>query len=83
MMFIGFNKIFGDPGLAFFFCIFMVVVLVFILLNLALFYRCFYYPYIKNPIKKYIQKRNERLMIKISSNLKLRKNNKTQYLKLV
>ena len=83
MMFIGFNKIFGDLGLAFCFCGFIVSILGVIYFILCALYEGLYCPHIKNPIKKYIQKRNERLMIKISSNLKLRRNNKTQYLKLI
>lgn len=65
------------------FCLFSIVILGLIWLCVYSFMQKLYYPYIKNPICKYIKERNERLMIKISSNLRLRRNSKTQYLKLV
>lgn len=81
-MFIGFDKIFGDLYLALLFCVFIILMLILIWISLVPL--CIYFYHMcMNPIKKYIQERNERLMIKIYSDLKLRSNSKTQYLKLV
>lgn len=81
--FIRLNEILEDPYLIFISCVFCTLILIFISIISILFYTDLYYPYIKKPICKYIRERNERLMIKISSNLKLRRNSKTKYLKLV
>lgn len=82
IIFIGFNKIFGDLGLTFCFLCMSTVILILIWIISILLYTELYYPYIKKPICEYIRKRNERLMIKIYSNLKLRGNSKLKYLKL-
>lgn len=82
-MFIGFDKIFGDLGLTFCFCIFIVLMLALVYCIFCILFGELYCLYIKKPICKYIKKRNERLMIKIYSDLELRRNSKTQYLKLL
>ena len=78
-----FNIIREDPFYLFPLSLFSIAILIILWMMYGIFYEEIYYPHIKKPICKYIRERNERLMIKISSNLKLRRNSKTQYLKLV
>lgn len=78
-----FNIIQEDPFYLLPIGLLSVGIFIFLCMMYGLFYEDFYYPRIKKPICKYIEERNERLMIKMSSNLKLRGNSKTQYLKLL